>query len=37
MENASHGLTAFLVLTAVIVTVLGIAFGIGYLLGRLVV
>jgi hypothetical protein len=37
MKNASHGLTAFLVLIAVVMTVLGIAFGIGYFVGKLVV
>ena len=37
MKNASHGVTAFLVLTAVVVAVLGIAFGIGYLVGKLVI
>lgn len=37
MKNASHGLTAFLVLTAIVVTVLGIAFGVGYFVGKLLV
>jgi hypothetical protein len=37
MQNASHGITAFLVLLAVVVIVLGTAFGIGYFVGKLLV
>jgi hypothetical protein len=37
MKNASHGLTAFFVLLLVVVVVLGTAFGIGYLVGKLLV
>jgi F0F1-type ATP synthase membrane subunit c/vacuolar-type H+-ATPase subunit K len=37
MENASHGVTAFIVLLTVVIVVLGTAFGIGYLVGKLVI
>jgi hypothetical protein len=37
MKNASHGFTAFLFLITVVMTVLGIAFGIGYFVGKLVI
>jgi hypothetical protein len=37
MKNASHGLTAFFVLLLVVAVVLGTAFGIGYLVGKLIV
>jgi F0F1-type ATP synthase membrane subunit c/vacuolar-type H+-ATPase subunit K len=37
MKNASHGLTAFLVMLVVVAAVLGTAFGIGYLVGKLLV
>jgi hypothetical protein len=37
MENASHGVTAFLVLLAIVIVLLGTAFGIGYFVGKLVI
>jgi F0F1-type ATP synthase membrane subunit c/vacuolar-type H+-ATPase subunit K len=37
MENASHGVTAFFVLLAVVIAILGTAFGIGYFVGKLVI
>ncbi len=37
MKNASHGLTALLVLLVVVTLVLGTAFGIGYFVGKLLV
>jgi len=37
MKNASHGLTAFAVLVMIIAAVLGFAFGIGFLIGKLLV
>ncbi len=37
MKNASHGLTAFIVLLLVVAVVLGSAFGIGYLVGKLLI
>jgi len=37
MKNASHGFTAFIVLLLVVAVVLGTAFGVGYLVGKLLV
>ena len=37
MKNASHGLTAFLVMLVVVAVVLGTAFGIGYFVCKLLV
>lgn len=37
MKNASHGLTALIVLLLVVAVVLGSAFGIGYLVGKLLI
>jgi F0F1-type ATP synthase membrane subunit c/vacuolar-type H+-ATPase subunit K len=37
MKNASHGLTAFVVLLLVVAAVLGTAFGVGYLVGKLLI
>jgi hypothetical protein len=37
MKNASHGFTALLVLLLVVAVVLGSAFGVGYVVGKLLI
>ena len=37
MKIASHGFTAFVVLLLVVAVVLGSAFGVGYLVGKLLI